>query len=192
MNILIVSSSIRENASTKRVAMHLVNEIRKSHPYNVELVDLTAYEYPLWKEVFHREVKPPEECKVLHDKLEAADAMIFVTPEYNGSYSLALKNMVDYFGLKVFERKIIGVSAVSIGNMGGIRAALQLQQLILAVYAIAVPQMLLVPNVHLRFDADGNLTDDLFAKNVQLFNDYFLWLCEAVHAKRTQRDSVIP
>ncbi|MFI5134970.1 MAG: NADPH-dependent FMN reductase, partial [Chitinophagales bacterium] len=92
MHILVISSSIRENASTKKVAQHLVNQLELQNHLQPELVDLTLYEYPIWKEVFHREVNPPIECKILHDKLESADAMIFVTPEYNGSYSLALKN----------------------------------------------------------------------------------------------------
>jgi len=124
------------------------------------------------------------ECVTLHDKLSAADAMIFVTPEYNGSYSLALKNMVDYFGLKVFEKKAIGVAAVSTGALGGIRAAVQLQQLILAIYAIPVPQMLLVPSVLTRFDEFGKLIDDLFAKNVDRFVNDFLWFAEALHEKK--------
>src|SRR5256885_1579289 len=109
MNVLIISSSIRENASTRRVALHLHDQLSKLDLFHVEFADLTEYEYPIWKEVFHREINPPVECISLHDKLAAADAMIFVTPEYNGSYSLALKNMVDYFGLKVFEKKAIGI-----------------------------------------------------------------------------------
>ena len=93
MNILVISGSIRENASTKRVAQHLVNQLSLHSHLQPELIDLTVYEYPIWKEVFHREKNPPVECKTLHDKLEACDAMIFVTPEYNGSYTSALKNL---------------------------------------------------------------------------------------------------
>jgi len=184
MNILVISSSIRENASTRRIALHLVQELKKEEALSPEFVDLTFYEYPIWKEVFHREVNPPVECVSLHDKLVWADAMIFVTPEYNGSYSLALKNMIDYFGLKVFEKKAIGVSAVSTGSLGGIRSALQLQQLILAIYAIPVPQMLLVPQVQNKFDDQGNLLDESFQKNVDLFLNDFLWFADALHSKR--------
>lgn len=184
MNILVLSSSIRENASTKRVALHLADQLKKFNEVNPEFLDLTDYEYPLWKEVFHREVNPPAECAVLHDKLDGADAMIFVTPEYNGSYSLALKNMVDYFGLKVFEKKAIGVAAISTGALGGIRAALQLQQLILALYALPAPQMLLVPFVQNRFDENGKSLDEAFVKNVDHFLNDFLWLAEALYEKK--------
>lgn len=184
MNILIISSSVRENASTRRVALHLYDQMTKRNLQETELVDLTEYEYPLWKEVFHREINPPAECVSLHDKLAAADAMIFVTPEYNGSYSLALKNMVDYFGLKVFEKKAIGVAAVSTGPLGGIRAGLQLQQLILALYAVPVPQMLLVPSVQHHFNESGKLVDVAFAKNVDRFLNDFFWFAEALFEKK--------
>lgn len=184
MNIIIISGSIRENASTRKVSLNLQRHLQQQHDVVAEVIDLKNYDYPIWKEVFSKEVNPPEMCVRLHDKLKAADAMIFVTPEYNGSYSLALKNMIDYFGLRVFEKKTIGVTAVSTGGMGGIRSALQLQQLILAIYAIPVPQMLLVPNIHERFDHDGALLDATFEKNVSLFAKEFLWLAEAVYEKK--------
>jgi NAD(P)H-dependent FMN reductase len=184
MNILIISSSIRESASTRRVAMHLRDELAQNESLHADFADLTAYEYPLWKETFHREINPPAECTLLHNMLEASDAMIFVTPEYNGGYSLALKNMIDYFGLKVFEKKAVGVAAVSTGSLGGIRAALQLQQLILAIYAIPVAQMLLVPLVQQRFDSSGKLLDEAFSKNVEKFLTDFLWLAEALYEKK--------
>lgn len=185
MKIIIVSGSIRENASTKKVALNLSQHFKRHHAISAEVVDLVDYDYPIWKQVFDKEKDPPEKCLQMHQKLMTADAMVFVTPEYNGSYSLALKNMVDYFGLNVFEKKTIGVAAVSVGGLGGIRAGLQLQQLILAIFAIPVPQMLLVPNIHQRFDHDGVLLDASFEKNVTLFTKEFIWLAEAIHAKRS-------
>lgn len=183
MNIIIISGSIRENASTKKVALNLLRHLQQHHEVTAEVVDLAEYDYPIWKEVFTKETDPPLMCIHLHEKLQHANAMIFVTPEYNGSYSLALKNMIDYFGLKVFGKKVIGVTAVSTGGMGGIRAGLQLQQLILAIYALPVPQMLLVPNIHQRFDKDGVLLDASFEKNVSLFASEFIWLAGAIFEK---------
>lgn len=190
MNIIIVSGSIRENASTKKVALNLYRHFQQHHSVVTEVVDLKDYDYPIWKQVYEKEENPPVKCAELYDKLQNADAMVFVTPEYNGSYSLALKNMIDYFGLKVFEKKTIGVTAVSTGGMGGIRAGLQLQQLILAIYGIPVPQMLLVPDIHHRFDNDGVLLDASFEKNVSIFTNEFIWLAEAVYEKHKALDAV--
>lgn len=190
MNVLVISGSIRENASTLKVAKHLTAALAANNTLHVELIDLTVYEYPIWKEVFHLEVNPPKECKMLHDKLEASNAIIFITPEYNGSYSLALKNMIDYYGLKVFEKKAIGISAVSVGALGGIRSALQLQQLVLAIYASPVPQMLLVPQVQSKFSDEGEMLDLSFVKNVNQFLQDFIWYAEALfNKKRTEHDA---
>jgi NAD(P)H-dependent FMN reductase len=191
MKVAIVSSSIRENASTRRVSLHLLEKLKVTPQVEPILIDLTDYEYPIWKEVFHRELNPPELMKQLHDQLQNADAMIFVTPEYNGSYSLALKNMIDYFGLKIFEKKVIGVASVSVGAFGGIRSALSLQQLALAIYAFPVPQMLVVPLVQHKYDETGKLIDIAFEKNVQLFLHDFLWLTEAVCLKREKDMHVV-
>lgn len=186
MNIIIVSGSIRDNASTRKVALSLESHLLQHHRIQAEVVNLADYDYPIWKEVFEKEADPPERCVSLYAKLQSANALIFVTPEYNGSYSLALKNMVDYFGLKVFRRKIIGVTAVSTGAMGGIRAGLQLQQLILAIFAIPVPQMLLVPNIHHHFGKDGMVLDASFEMKVVSFTDEFIWLAEAIEEKQKQ------
>jgi NAD(P)H-dependent FMN reductase len=59
MNIAIISGSIRENASTRRVALHLYHRLSHINGVQPLLIDLTDYEYPLWKEVFHREINPP-------------------------------------------------------------------------------------------------------------------------------------
>ncbi len=189
MNVLVISGSIRENASTLKVARHLTAALSSNEAIQAELIDLTVYEYPIWKEVFHLDENPPEECRILHDKLFACDAMIFITPEYNGSYSLALKNMIDYYGLKVFEKKAIGISAVSVGALGGIRAALQLQQLVLAIYASPVPQMLLIPQVQTRFAEAGELLDASFANNIDRFLQDFIWYAEALFGKRKSEQS---
>ncbi len=110
--------------------------------------------------------------------------MLFVTPEYNGSYSPALKNAVDSFNKTEFARKAIGIVTVTTGAMGGVRAGLALQHLILALFAYPVPQMLLVPAVQNKFDDEGNLLDAAFEKNIASFVKEFLWLAEAVYEKR--------
>jgi NAD(P)H-dependent FMN reductase len=66
----------------------------------------------------------------IQEKLDQADASVFLSPEYHGSYSGALKNAVDYFSTE-FRRKPIGVVAVGAGRMGGINASTEMQQLVL-------------------------------------------------------------
>jgi NAD(P)H-dependent FMN reductase len=95
-----------------------------------------------------------------------------------------LKNAVDYLKEGEFARKVIGTVSVTTGALGGIRGALAMQQLILAVMGVAVPQMLTVGHVTERFDEAGTLLDPAFEKNIQAFLKNFLWLAEAVAEKK--------
>ena len=105
-----------------------------------------------------------------------ADAFILVSPEYNGGYSPAMKNLLDYFPKQ--NRKAFGLCTSSPGAMGGMRAAMQLQLLSLALWGIPSPQILLVPAVDSKFDEQGHLQDANFERSIDVFVRDFLWLAE--------------
>jgi NAD(P)H-dependent FMN reductase len=107
-----------------------------------------------------------------------ADAFILVTPEYNGSYTPALKNILDHFPKQ--SRKPFGIVTASPGAFGGMRAALQLQQLIFALFGIGSPYMLVVPAVDKKFTEPGDLLEQGFAKNIDVFVNEYLWLAEKI------------
>lgn len=112
----------------------------------------------------------------------SANAFILVTPEFNGSYTPAMKNLLDHFPKQ--GRKPFGIVTASPGMMGGIRATQQMQLLINALFGIASPHMLVVGAVDKKFDAEGNLLDKSFEKNVDVFVNEFLWLIESLHPER--------
>ena len=91
-----------------------------------------------------------------------ADAFIMVTPEYNGSYTPALKNLFDHFPKQ--SRKPFGIVTASPGALGGVRAALQLQTLVYALFGVGSPHMLITPLIDKKFDEHGNLTDAVISK----------------------------
>ncbi|MBK8555325.1 MAG: NAD(P)H-dependent oxidoreductase [Lewinellaceae bacterium] len=184
MHITIISGSTRLNRQSHSVALALQARINDSGIHSAEILDLAAYQFPIMEEVLHRHPNPPDGLDDFAEKIRRSDAHIFVSPEYNGSYTSALKNAVDYLKESEFSKKVIGVAAVSAGGMGGMRAALAMQQLVLGVGAYALPQMLLVGQVGQRFDADGKLLDPLFDKNMQVFLSNFSFLAEAVTEKK--------
>ncbi len=184
MQIAIISGSTRLNRQSHRVTLALKQWIEAHTNHNAEVLDLAEYQFPALEEVLSRHPNPPEGLEDFARRIRAADAYLFVSPEYNGSYTAALKNAVDYLKDREFARKVIGVVSVSTGALGGIRAALAMQQLVLGIAGYAIPQMLIVGQVQQRFDEDGNLLDAAFEKNIQQFMDGFLWLSEAVFEKR--------
>lgn len=184
MHVTILSSSTRLNRTSHRVALALEDAINAQGLHTAEVLDLAEYRFPVMEEVLHRHPNPPAGLVDFAEKIRLSDAHIFVSPEYNGSYTSALKNAVDYLKEGEFAKKTIGVASVTTGALGGIRAALSMQQLVLGIAAFPIPQMLTVGSVLQRFDEAGRLLDPAFERNLDAFLKNFLWLAEAVAEKK--------
>jgi NAD(P)H-dependent FMN reductase len=185
MNIALISASTRINRKSHRVALGLVKKIEEMGDYSVEILDLAEYQFPIMEETLKSHPNPPAGLLQFSDAIKKADAVIFVSPEYNGSYTSALKNALDYLSENEFTKKVIGVASVTEGPLGGMRAAQAMQQLALGVGGYAIPQMLLVGNVSTRFDESGHLLDASFEKKIQFFLNGFLWLSTAIVDKKS-------
>lgn len=184
MHIAIISASTRINRLSHRAAQALEKALLAAGSHSVEILDLAAYRFPIMEEVLQRLPDAPDGLYDFAERVRAADAFIFVSPEYNGSYTSALKNAVDYLKESEFARKVIGTVSVSTGAMGGMRAAMNMQELILGISGIPIPQMLLVGQVAQKFDESGNLSDPAFEIKMQAFLKNFIWLAEAVVEKK--------
>ncbi len=178
MRIEIISGSPRQNSVTRRVALHLLQQLRETTDHEVGLIDMRDWELPQLQKVFLDVERTPDEFKSLSERVFGADAFILVTPEYNGSYAPALKNLLDHYPKQ--SHKVFGIVTASTGSMGGMRATQQLLLLVPALFGIASPYMLVVPSVDKKFDEEGNLLDPAFEKSVKLFNHEFLWLSHSV------------
>jgi len=115
---------------------------------------------------------------ILTKRVFEADAYILVTPEYNGSYSPALKNLLDHFPKQ--HHKVFGLVTASPGAFGGVRATQQLLLLVPGLFGIASPYLLIVPGVDKKFDQDGKIIDEAFKHNVHNFITEFLWLSQSL------------
>ena len=173
MKITIISSSTRDGRVSHRIALALKKQIEKVG-HQATIIDLLELDLPLFKERFPKVKDKPENWQPTMDQLLASDGIIFLTPEYNGSFSSGLKNFIDVFAKKGFRNKPIGVATGSDGKMGGIRAAYQVQQVILSLFAYPQPQMLTVGKMGDKFDERGDLIDEDFRDRFEGFVDHFL------------------
>lgn len=178
MKIEIISGSPRGNSVTNRIALHLKEQIRQRTDHEVDIIDVRENELPLLQSVFTSVESSPEPYKQITERMLNAHAFILLTPEYNGSYSAPLKNLMDHF--PKHHHKVFAIATASTGMLGGIRAALQLQELVYALFGIGSPYMLVTPQVDKKFDEDGNLLDENFRKSVDLFVKEFIWLAEKI------------
>lgn len=126
IDVAIIIGSTRPGRKAEAVA-RWVHEIgSKRADARVELVDIQAFNLPLLDEP-----TPPAMQKYTHAhtkawaaKIDAFDAFVFVTPEYNHGPPAALKNAIDYL-YREWNNKAAGF--VAYGSSGGTRAVEQLR-----------------------------------------------------------------
>lgn len=178
MNIAILAGSPRRDSVTFRLALFLKAQLEAKTAHTINIIDVREWNLPLLQDVFSSVEKTPDIYKPLAEQMFAADAFILVTPEYNGSYSPALQNLLDHFPKQA--HKAFGIAPASTGGMGGMRSSQQLLLLIPALFGIASPYMLITPFVDKKFSAEGVLLDENFQKPVDLFINEFLWLAQTL------------
>lgn len=188
MKIEIISGSPRLNSVTHRVSIYLKNWLKENTEHEADIIDMKEWNVPSVQSVWSSIEKVPAEFKPLAERVFNADAFILVSPEYNGSYSPAMKNLLDHFPKQ--NHKPFGIVTASPGAMGGIRAAQQLLLLVPGLFGIASPYLLIVPGVDKKFSPDGDLLDENFQNAVHIFITEFLWLAENLVDEKTPVESL--
>src|SRR5918998_215420 len=110
------------------------------------------------------EQHPPPKVVELKRRVRAADALLFVTPEYNYSIPGVLKNAIDWasrpYGDNAWYGKPAAIMGASTGAIGTARAQYHLRQVFvfLNVYALNEPEVM-IGHAGEKFDGAGTLTD---------------------------------
>jgi len=166
MKLLIVSGSIRSGRTTHKVAKALA-KTAQDLGIETNILDLKTQNLPQYgADLNADEITLKENIGKI---LEAADTIIITTPEYNGFFSSALKSLFDYYKNAVFAGKAIGTATVSVGGMGGMRAAQNLQLQILGVSGFPNPKMLLTGLVNQKFDETDQVIDEAYQEKMTDF-----------------------
>ena len=167
MRILAVSGSLREssfNTSLLRAAVEAAPDA----------VDLELWEglgdLPLYDEDLEQDV--PESVRRLREDWAAADAILFSTPEYNGSVPGGLKNAIDWASRPrlegVLRNKPVAVVGASTGQFGALWAQQDLKRILGIAGARVVGTEIPVPRAHEQFDLEGRLLDGEIFEQLRL------------------------
>lgn len=182
MTIEVISGSPRIESVSHRLAVFLHKLLTEKTKHQVGLIDVRKPQFPMIQSVFSSAEKAPEALRPIAERMFAANAFIIVTPEYNGGYAPAMKNLFDHFPKQM--HKAFGIVTSSPGAMGGIRASQQVQLMINGLLGICSPTMLITPHVDKKFDTEGNLLDASFQGSIDTFVHEFLWLAESICPKQ--------
>lgn len=183
MKIAILVGSVRMGRQTNKAAYYLKEQLTNRN-IETDLIDLAENPLPILKERVGHHPQPPENAVQISDRLDEANAIIWISPEYHGSISGNLKNAIDYFWSE-FQKKPIGTVTTSAGGFGGINASHHLQQIILSIGAYPMPLKLLIPRIHTAFDEDYEPQNENIIESTDNFLDEFLWLADALARKKS-------
>lgn len=159
MKLLVVAASVREGRAGKNVADWFVGQVKKDARFEVGLVDLKdlnlSYELP---EAVPGSVQNSEyerdEDRQWAKHVNEADAVVFVTPEYNHGYPASLKNAVDHL-FHEWNGKPTGF--VGYGSAGATYAIGAFGLVAAWTHMDIVNAHVGIPEIWAAFDKDGNL-----------------------------------
>jgi NAD(P)H-dependent FMN reductase len=157
LRLAIIVGSVREGRFGPTVANWFVGEAERRGDVLVDLVDLA--DVPIGSTA--PSMSPPaqalEALSGLTPRLDAADAFVVVTPEYNHSYPAALKNAIDWHNTQFHAKP---VAFVSYGGLsGGLRAVDHLRVVFAELHAVTTRDTVSFHGAWAQFQGDGRLKD---------------------------------
>jgi chromate reductase len=174
--VAVLVGSLRPDGFTDRLADALITVA----PEHLALHKLDISDLPLYRA--DREVDPPSPWLRFRGDIKAADAVLFVTPEYNRSVPGGLKNAIDVasrpYDESAFERKPAAIASQSPGPMGGFGAnhALRQSLVFLDMPTLQQPELYLGGSARLLVRT-GMPSDEGVRSLLKAFMDAFaLWI----------------
>ncbi|BCH28832.1 ACP phosphodiesterase [Mesorhizobium sp. L-8-10] len=174
--IAVQVGSLRADSLNRKIADQLV----RLRPNDLSLEIVGIADLPFYNEDI--EENTPPESQEFRERIKAADAVLFVTPEYNRSVPGALKNAIDVgsrpYGASVWNGKPGGVITASPGAIGGFGANHHLRQMFVFLNVLVMKQ----PEAYLShasemFDESGALADERAREFLTSFlNAYAQWV----------------
>lgn len=181
MNLKIVSSTDRPNSNALRVSEY-VKTLYLEEGADVEVISLE--DFPLEEVVGGRYGKSLPNVEKFIEPILNADGLIFVIPEYNGSFPGILKIFVDYLPFpKAFEKVPMAFIGESAGAFGAMRSVEQFQMIANYRNALQFPERVFISRVKTEFSIETGLSDPLKQKLLESQVINFVKYVESVQKK---------
>lgn len=170
--VAVIVGSLRKQSFSLRIAQAFAKLAPASLKLNiVTLEGLSFFNQDL-------EATPPADWVKFRETIQASDAVIFVTPEYNRSVPGVLKNAIDIgsrpYGKSSFNGKPTGIVSSSPGPLGGVAAAMHLKTILPGISGPILQQ----PEIYLNgigdaLDENGEIVKESIRPVMQAYIDAF-------------------
>jgi chromate reductase len=170
--VAVIVGSLRKESFSLKIA----HALAKLSPPSLKFEIVTLHGLSFYNQDL--EASPPADWVAFREKVQACDAVLFVTPEYNRSTSGALKNAIDVGsrppGKSSFNGRPCGIVSSSPGPIGGMGAAMHLKSILPGISGPIMQQ----PEIYLNgvgtaFDDKGSLTTEALEKVLKAYIDAF-------------------
>jgi chromate reductase len=166
IRIIGIAGSLRRE-SYNRAALHAATKLV---PEDAILETFELDGIPVFNQ--DEKQKPVPKVSEFKRRIREADAILFVTPEYNYSVPGVLKNAIDCasrpYGDSAWNGKPAAIMGASPGTIGTARTQYHLRQILvfLNMFPINQPEVM-IANAASRFDKQGNLTDETIKDHIR-------------------------
>jgi chromate reductase len=182
MNVCVLVGSLRKASLNGMLA----NALMSLAPSSMKLEIVEIGQLPFFNQDLETD-STPAQWTTFRQRVRAADAVLFVTPEYNRSVPAALKNALDVgsrpYGSSVWDRKPAAIVSCSPSAIGAFGANHHLRQ---SLVFLNVPTMqqpeAYVGHADKLFDEHGELVNDGTSEFLQGFMQAFAKWVEAVRS----------
>jgi NAD(P)H-dependent FMN reductase len=157
--LAVIIGSTRPGRAGLPIGEWFVQQAVRDGSFDVDQVDLAELDLPMFDEPAHPRTGNyvHQHTKAWSARIDRADALVMVTPEYNFGYSGVLKNAIDYLHTEWLYKP---VGFVSYGGVaGGTRAVQQLKQVVTTLRMIPVFESVTIP-FHANLISAGKFEPD--------------------------------
>ena len=176
LDIPIVLGSIRRNRRS-HAAAQLIAERVVAAGCQTQVVDLRELALPMYDEEESSENHAA--VTAFRQRMAAADATIWLTPEYNHSFTSAVKNATDYLHTEI-RRKPAAVCGLSAGATGGARAVEQFKLVLIELHAVPIRESVYFSDARTLFDAEGNAPRPDLVERIDYLIASLVWYARAL------------
>jgi chromate reductase len=168
----ILVGSLRKASFSRSIAL----EMQRQLPATVESHIIQIGHLPLYNQDFEEPGQLPESYAAFRKEIEGYDGFLFITPEYNRSYTAVLKNALDVasrpYGDSKWSKKPAAVVSVSPGNLSGFGANHHLRQVLTVLNMPTVQQPeAYIGNVVNLLDEQGRVQNEDTRKFLKTVTD---------------------
>ena len=155
--IVLLSATDRPNSKAIEIAGYLKRKFINEGALP-EIVSLE--EYPLTSVAGGRYGDAIPEVEAFNERILSADGVVFIVPEYNGSFPGILKMFIDYLPFpRAFKNLPLAFVGEASGAFGGLRAVEQLQQICGYRNALMFPERVFIQRVNQNFSPETGISD---------------------------------